>query len=108
VGFCAIRYTRRCAAAPAEVWAALTEPESVGRWLGDFPTRVREAEPARVLEWDWEPPGDEPSVVRFELSPHGDGTVLVLDHRRINAVAGMDYMERWLPTLERLDEVLTP
>ena len=106
MGYCEIRYTRRYDASPNEVWAALTEPASVARWLGDFPTRVREAEPPRLLEWDWEPPGDEPSVVRFELTAQGDGTVLVLDHRRINAVAGMGYMERWLPTLELLDQVL--
>jgi uncharacterized protein YndB with AHSA1/START domain len=70
VEFCEIRYTRQYAAPPSEVWAALTEPESVA------------------------------------LTPHRDGTVLVLDHRRINAVGGMGYMERWLPTLARLDEVL--
>src|SRR2546428_51244 len=31
---CAVRLTRRYAAGPAEVWRALTEPDSIERWLG--------------------------------------------------------------------------
>jgi uncharacterized protein YndB with AHSA1/START domain len=106
VGHCEVRFTRRYDATPAEVWAALTEPESVARWLGPVPTSVRESEPERVLELDWLPPGDEPSVVRFELTALEAGTQLVLDHRRISAVLGMPYMERWVNTLSALDEVL--
>jgi uncharacterized protein YndB with AHSA1/START domain len=106
VGHCEVRFTRRYDATPAEVWAALTEPESVARWLGPVPTSVRESDPERVLELNWLPPGDEPSVVRFELTAVEAGTQLVLDHRRINAVLGMPYMERWVNTLSRLDEVL--
>jgi uncharacterized protein YndB with AHSA1/START domain len=70
------------------------------------PTNVRESEPERLLELDWLPPGDDPSVVRFELTGRDGGTQLVLDHRRINAVLGMPYLERWVNTLPRLDEVL--
>jgi uncharacterized protein YndB with AHSA1/START domain len=122
VGFCEVRFTRSYPAPPAEVWAALTEPESIGRWLAQpveidlspggayelrgLPARVRSVEPERVLELDWEPAGEDPSVVRFELTPHEDGTQLVLDHRRINAVIGMAYMERWVTSLERLDGVI--
>jgi uncharacterized protein YndB with AHSA1/START domain len=107
VGYCEVRFTRRYDATPAEVWAALTEPDSIARWLGPVPTSVRETEPERLLELDWLPPGDEPSVVRFELRPRdGGGTELVLDHRRINAVLGGPYSERWFNTLQRLDELL--
>jgi uncharacterized protein YndB with AHSA1/START domain len=107
VGFCDVRFTRRYDASPAEVWAALTDPESIARWLGNIPTSVRDSEHERVLELDWSVPGDEPSVVRFELIPQaGGGTQLVLDHRRINAVHGMLYAERWENTLLRLDELL--
>lgn len=106
MGFCEVRFTRRYEATPAEVWAALTEPESISRWLGPVPTEVRASEPERLLELDWLPPGDEPSVVRFELVATDDGTQLVLDHRRINAVQGMLYSERWMNTLLRLDELL--
>jgi uncharacterized protein YndB with AHSA1/START domain len=107
VGFCEVRFTRRYEATRAEVWAALTEPESIARWLGPVPTTVRESEPERLLELDWLPPGDEPSVVRFELRQReGGGTELVLDHRRINAVQGMLYSDRWFNTLRRLDDLL--
>jgi uncharacterized protein YndB with AHSA1/START domain len=107
VEFCEVRFTRRYDATPAEVWAALTEPESIARWLGPVPTTVRESEPEQVLELDWLAPGDEPSIVRFELRPReGGGTELVLDHRRINAVQGMLYSERWTNTLLRLDDLL--
>ena len=106
MGFCEVRFTRRYDATPAEVWAALTEPESIARWLGPVPTNVRAAEPERLLELDWLPAGDEPSVVRFELvAREGGGTQLVLDHRRINAVLGGPYSERWFNTLQRLDEL---
>ena len=123
---CEVRFTRRYDASPAEVWAALTEPVSIGRWLaspgrieltpggafelelaeGMLPGRVRSLEPERLLELDWNVPGDSPSVVRFELTPSGDGTELVLDHRQITATLGMLYMERWTAGLGRLDALL--
>ena len=106
MAYCEVRYTRRYDATPAEVWAALTEPESIARWLGSIPTNVRDSEPERLLELDWLPAGDDASVVRFELTATEDGgTQLVLDHRRINAVQGMLYAERWMNTLRRLDEL---
>ena len=121
-----MRYTRYYRAAPDEVWAALTQPDSLARWLaptgelalrrgGPFELqlegatmkgRVRTVEPSRVLELDWIDADAEPSIVRFELSPDGGGTVLVLDHRRIDARVGMRYMARWGSHLERLDTVL--
>src|SRR5688572_27280274 len=96
-GKCEVRLTRRYAATPAEVWAALTDPGSIGRWLapavaivlepggpfelampGDdrIKARVREVEPERVLELDWVYAAEDPSVVRFELTADGDGTML--------------------------------
>jgi len=121
-GRCALRLTRRYEAAPGEVWRALTEPESLSRWLArpravelaaggafelELPDatriggRVREVEPERVLEVDWRPAGEDASVVRFELNADGDGTVLVLDHRQIEERLGMRYMTRWTRGLER-------
>jgi uncharacterized protein YndB with AHSA1/START domain len=60
----------------------------------------RELEHERVLELDWRPPGEEPSVVRIELTPSGTGTTLVLDHARIEAVHGMQAMRFWFAALE--------
>ena len=89
-GQCSVRLTRRYAATPAEVWSALTEPVSLARWLGEADWAeaggsFRKVEPERVLELDWRPDGEDVSLVRFELSRDGDTTVLVLDHRLIEA-----------------------
>ena len=91
---CAVRFTRRYDATPDEVWAALTEPESIARWLappgrielapgGPFelrpregetlPSRVRAIDARRLLELDWVDESDAASTVRFELAPDGDG-----------------------------------
>jgi uncharacterized protein YndB with AHSA1/START domain len=126
-GTCALRLTRYYRASPSEVWAALTEAASIARWLasvrevelctgGGFElqfgggavlsAKVRAVEIERVLELDWAPPGEEPSIVRFELTPDGDGTVLALDHRLIDARFGMQAMSLWESHLVRLDALL--
>lgn len=107
---CALRLTRFYAAAPAAVWAALTEPASLVRWLGPIGDmldgHVRVVEAPRFLELDWTPPGEPPSIVRFELRPDGAGTELVVDHRRIDAALGMRAMRLWERGLARLDALL--
>ena len=100
---CSVRLTRRYAEPPAEVWRALPEPESLAPWLRPgFAVPQREVERERVLELDWRPPGEAPSVVRIELTPAGSGTTLVLDHARIEARTGMAAMRFWYAALERL------
>jgi len=124
--YCEVRVTRRYEAGPAEVWAALTESASLGRWLGrpgkvelspggafeldvgpsGLEARVREVEPGRLLELDWRYGDEDPSVVRFELAAEGAGTLLVLDHRRIEEPVGMAYMSRWTASIDRLGALL--
>lgn len=73
---------------------------------GDGPAvtaRVRELEPAHLLELDWRPHGEEPSVVRLELRADGQGTVLVLDHRLLEEPLGMAAMAAWTARLARLE-----
>jgi len=122
-----VRLTRYYRASPREVWAALTDPVSLARWLGlvadvdllpgsalELPlngggalrAEVRAVEAERLLELDWASPGEEPSVVRFELRPDGDGTVLALDHHLIDARVGMQAMSRWENHLGRLGSLL--
>ena len=119
--------TRYYDAAPADVWAALTEPESIARWLaparkvdlsvggaielgpdGDRPidARVRAVEAGRLLELDWTAPDEEPSIVRFQLAEDGHGTTLVVDHHRVDARLGMRYRARWERPLARLDALV--
>jgi uncharacterized protein YndB with AHSA1/START domain len=128
-GSCEVRLTRYYDAAPEAVWAALTQPDSLARWLaapvevelragGSFRLRLGEAEtmdgrvraiePPRTLELDWRRSGEEPSIIRFDLSADGDGTVLVLDHRRIEARVGMRYAAIWEGRLRKLDSEVEP
>ena len=119
-----VRVQRRYDAAPDEVWAALTDPVSLARWLAptgrvelreggafelDFPGegsrmsgRVRALEPQHVLELEWNYPGEPPSIVRLSLEPTEDGTRLVVDHRGLERVLATGYGEGWQRHLERL------
>ena len=104
--FGAVRFERVYAAAPEELWDAWTAPERIPRWLGaslvgslaagstarlvwgDDPDSqvdllVQEHKPPRLLEWQWTINGEPPTLLRVELTPAGDGTLLVLDHSRL-------------------------
>lgn len=130
IGQCEVRLRRHYDAPPAEVWDALTQPESLARWLarpidvelvaggafvlappGDgalIDAQVRTVEAGRVLELDWGHADEARSVVRFELRADGAGTLLTLDHRRIDEPVGMAYISRWTRALGRLDRELAP
>jgi uncharacterized protein YndB with AHSA1/START domain len=103
-GECSFRLTRRYDATPAELWRALTDAESVARWLGRPLGTVLRADPPRVLELDWSTPNEPTAVVRFELTAAsgGTGTVLVLDHRGIAAAVGMRALRWWSRALDGL------
>jgi uncharacterized protein YndB with AHSA1/START domain len=99
---CSVRLTRRYAAAPADVWEALVDPESVVRWLGHpLGTIVRE-EPPHLLELDWRTDEERASVVRFELTEVAGGTVLVIDHTGIAAPRGMAAIGFWKRSVDHL------
>ena len=93
--------------APVErIWAYLTDDTLLSTWLarGAFPSKVgdrftltmlangdqiegtlRAYEPPHALEHTWfstqyEAPDHEHSIVRYELTPHDDGTLLVFTH----------------------------
>lgn len=89
-----LRFTRRLPHPPQRVWRALTEPEHLAAWFpttieGDraagaplrfahrdgiappFDGEMLTFEPPSVMELRW---GED--VLRFELRPEGDGTVL--------------------------------
>ena len=101
-GRCAARLTHRYDAPVGDVWHALTDPESLARWLAPPPgVSVARSEPGRILELAWSPPGEPLSTVRIELHADGERTLLVLDHLRIDAKLGMRYLRDWSSALER-------
>jgi len=82
-----------------EVWAALTEPAWLARWLApgeidlrdggivrlDFgesgatiDSQVTALEPHRLLEYSWSSPGEPARPLRWELEPVGPTTLLTL------------------------------
>ena len=124
-----VRLQRRFDASPAEVWAALTEPESLSRWLGHaqraeavaggaweirfgedpartMSGRVRTVEPERLLEVEWNYQGEPPSLVRFELHDEGGGVRLVVDHRGLDRRATTAYAQGWRRHLDGLGGVV--
>ena len=83
------------AAAPAQVWTAVTTPEGLATWWvsgnieatvghefllempgwGDVPCKVIDVDPERLIAYtfgDW--------TLRWTLTPEGEGTRLILEH----------------------------
>ncbi|MBK1783081.1 SRPBCC family protein [Prauserella cavernicola] len=117
-----IRFERRLRHAPERVWQALVDPAEQGRWLpgvtiearvggaavydfgdeGRAEGTVLTVEPPSVLEHSWSWPGEEDSVVRWELRADGTETVLVLLHRPVRPEPAVDYRLGWHVLLDAL------
>jgi len=84
------------------VWAALTEPEELVKWLAPgeielheggaaklnfadsgitINSKVTEIDPLSVLEYSWSGPGEPLRPVRWEIRPKGDAVLLNLSLR---------------------------
>ena len=128
-----LRFERRIAARPADVYAFLTESRRWARWQGvaaeidavaDGTFRVEigngavsegrflEVVPNRrvVFTWGWRgsatlPPGS--STVEIELEPDGDGTRLILTHRGLPAEERRIHDIGWTHYLPRLEVAAT-
>lgn len=103
----ALRMEQVFATPAPDLWEAMTSPDRISRWMdattldGDpaVGTRYRidfgdgaettgavtRCEPPRLLEVTWELEGEPDSVVRVEVTPRGEHSLLVLDHRRLPA-----------------------
>ncbi|HSJ72995.1 MAG TPA: SRPBCC family protein [Miltoncostaeaceae bacterium] len=121
-----LRFERAYGARPEEIWAALTEAESIRRWLlaeavleprvgGAFRLGWSGGEAAEGTVLAWEPPrllevewadGDGRSVLRVEIAPSAGGAVLVLDHRDVPAGAAVSMGAGWDAHLTALGEAL--
>ena len=122
----AVRFERVYDYRPDEVWAAITEPEQLRRWLGETELdlrddgrgsvrfgedeiatlRVRRVEPGRFVEYDWAYPDEPLSLLRLEVEPRGEGTLLVLDHRQLAVKDVVDYSAGWHSHLDALEQLL--
>jgi uncharacterized protein YndB with AHSA1/START domain len=122
----ATRFERRYDGSPEEIWAAITEPDRLRRWLADVVDgrlepggeftfrwngdddqtarcRVRLFDRPHTLELDWGFDGEPDSVLRIELSPAaGGGTLLVLDHSRLPRSQAAGYGAGWQAHLDAL------
>jgi len=119
---------------PAVVWNAISDPDQVRQWfltsaridgkvggsvdLVTGPTRVHATgrilawEPPRLYEYQWNVApqegrefGGEETVVRWELTPHEGGTLLVLSHRDLTQGTAKIFdlgMQAFLDRLEAL------
>lgn len=112
-----------------EVWAAVTEPAQVEAWFmakvrrEDAPGgrlemqhpngthakgRVLEWRPPHTYEYEWNLPAGptrpegEASIVRWELSPTRDGTLLVLSHRKLTRATAEVFVRGLSVFLDRL------
>ncbi len=124
-----VRFERRYATDVDDLWACVTDPERVARWLGPlhgdlrvggrYELRMGEDEPGadqnatgEVLVCDrpdrldvsWQFPGEPVTHVGVTLRADGDGTVLVLEHRDLTEPAARGYLSGWHATLDQLDD----
>lgn len=119
---CAVRFRRLYDFTPDELWSALTDPQQLRRWLAEAPRfeggaggqvtiafengttegRILTWDEPRVLEYEWRFPGEDESIVRFELQPQEYGTLLLLDHRRLGRTSGAGYGAGWHAHLDAL------
>jgi uncharacterized protein YndB with AHSA1/START domain len=120
-----VHFSRHFLVPPEEVWDAITEPARMGRWLADATIdlqvggavelrfepgdpdqtvtgRILACRPPTLLEYEWHWPGENQSVVRFDLSPEANGTLLVLTHRLLPAPAAAGYAAGWHAYLDLL------
>lgn len=114
-------FSRVLSSSPADVWAALTVPERVGRWIGQlevtgqdyvltFPDaghpqtrgRVLVCEPTSRLVVTWTHEDEAPGELEVALRVHGHGTELRLVHRDLRAVGASVYGAGWHGLLDAL------
>ena len=121
-----VRFERRYPRPVETVWSALTDPARLADWMGvsrveprvggrfdmmiDGPHpmtgRVLVWEPPQVLELSWSNMHAPDSVVRYELTRDGAGTLLVFTHKGMPYVNSALMLPGWHAFLARLGSLL--
>jgi len=120
-------FRRRYRQPVEKVWAALTVPERLADWFATAEVDLRVGgviklnwngvysadvtitvcEPPRALAWRWAI-GDRDTLVRFDLTPDGDGCALTLTHAGLSLDGARDGGVRagWHAHLEAIPAAL--
>lgn len=121
--------------APEHVWDAIAMPEGLREWLMcthavieghvggrielvsgptgyDSTGKILAWEPPRVLEYEWnvgpvpEMPRGEHAIFRYELTPDGDSTHVLVTYRRITKRTARGFLPGLHTILDRLEAQL--
>jgi uncharacterized protein YndB with AHSA1/START domain len=134
-GHATLTFSRWVGHPPEDVWSAITDPKQLQRWYMtravitegkggsiDFISgpshfhatgRILRWDPPRLLEHEWkveprpELPSGEDSVVRWELSPDGEGTRITLTHQRLTGRTATGFAPGVHAFLDRLEAQLS-
>lgn len=119
-----VHLERVLTATPERVWQALTDPAELSQWLaaaevkpgphGQFTLHFTHNDHVlngQVIQWDephtleyhWNPGHREASIVRFDLKPHPQGTLLTIQHRQLPASHAGEYWPGWQAHLDLLE-----
>jgi uncharacterized protein YndB with AHSA1/START domain len=122
-----LQFDRVIAAAPMDLWAALTEPAELATWLADaefdasvggavhlvwpgsdeMRGTVQEYNVPSLLEYTWDE-SDGSSLVRWEIASSGDGqSTLRLVHSCASKDGAAGFGAGWQSHLEALDIVMS-
>ncbi|MDH6195113.1 uncharacterized protein YndB with AHSA1/START domain [Mycobacterium frederiksbergense] len=131
----ALHFERRLPYPIDAVWSAITDPAQRDQWMGKttidareggtiemvptgppFPPerkkmtgRIRVWDPPRVFEHEWSQPvltDTGCGVVRYELTPDGDGTLLRFSHRGLTVPDGRGFHPGTHAFLDRMEAYL--
>ena len=122
-----LRFERRLSHPVEAVWSAITDPAQRSQWLGTTtiadgfietapngppypPERTKVSgrilvwDPPHVFEHEWRQQilGANGGVVRYELSPDGDGTLLRFSHRGLSVPSARGFHPGTHAFLDRL------
>ena len=133
--YATLTFQRAYRHAPEHVWDAIATPEGLREWLMcthalieghvggwielvsgpagyDSTGKILAWEPPRVLEYEWnvgpvpEMPQGEHAIFRYELTPDGDSTHVLVTYRRITKRTARGFLPGLHTILDRLEAQL--